>query len=62
MVERGMKQRVLWMYDTDSEIIKFEFDMNEMDYKEMFMKWVSFMNAIGYVLNPTEMEKMWNGE
>lgn len=50
-----MTQRVLWMYETDSEIVKFEFDACEMDHKEMFMKCVSFMNAIGYAFDPVEM-------
>ena len=57
---REMTQRVLWMYETESEIVKFEFDMHQMDTKEMFMKWVAFMNAVGYVLDSVELEKMWN--
>ena len=59
---REMEQRVFWKYETDSEVVMFEFDMYQMNHKEMFMKWVSFMNAIGYVLDTVEMEKMWNGE
>jgi len=59
---REMTQRVFWKYETDSETVMFEFDMYQMDHKEMFLKWVSFMNAVGYVLDPAEMEKMWNGE
>ena len=59
---REMEKRVFWKYETDSELVMFEFDMYQMGYKEMFLKWVSFMNAVGYVLDPVEMEKMWGGE
>jgi len=41
--------------------VTFEFDATEKSTFEMFMKWVRFMNAIGYVLDPEEMEEMWNG-
>lgn len=44
-------------YDTSSVV--FAFDAAEMDTQEMFMMWVRFMNAIGYVLDPEEMEEMW---
>ena len=57
-----MRERVFWKYETDSEVVMLEFDMSEMDTKEMFLKWVSFMNAVGYVLDPAEMESMWSGE
>ena len=42
----------------DSSVV-FTFDAAEMDTQEMFMLWVRFMNAIGYVLDPEEMEEMW---
>ena len=46
--------------DSDNSTVTFEFDAIEMSTFEMFMKWVRFMNAIGYVLDPEEMEKMWD--
>ena len=51
---------VKFSYDDDAVV--FKFDCIEMTTQEMFMKWVQFMNAIGYVLDPVEMERMWNGE
>jgi hypothetical protein len=42
-------------------MVTFSFDAMKMNTQEMFMKWVCFMNAIGYVLDPEEMEEMWNG-
>lgn len=47
--------------DSDDSMVTFVFDAFEMDHQEMFMKWVQFMNAIGYVLDQREMEDMWNG-
>lgn len=57
-----IEQNVTWTYKSGDERITFEFDMNEMDHKEMFMMWVKFMNAVGYTLDAAEMEAMWNGE
>ena len=48
--------------DSDHDIVVFQFDAFQMDTQEMFMKWVDFMNAIGYNLDKAEMESMWNGE
>jgi len=45
--------------DEDSSVV-FAYDAVEMDTQEMFMMWVRFMNAIGYVLDPAEMEDLWN--
>ena len=56
------EQKVTWLYQHSDEKITFEFNMDEMNHKEMFMMWVKFMNAVGYTLDATEMESMWNGE
>lgn len=56
------KQKVIWTYDNETDVVTFEFDSCERDTKEMFMKWVCFMNAIGYILDPIDMEKMWDSE
>ena len=48
--------------DSDDSMVTFHFDAVGMDATEMFMQWVRFMNAIGYVLDPEEMKEMWNGE
>ena len=48
--------------DSDYDTVSFQFDAFQMDAQEMFIKWVDFMNAIGYNLDKVEMEKMWNGE
>jgi hypothetical protein len=45
--------------DNNDSTVIFTFDALEMDTQEMFMQWVRFMNAIGYVLDPEEMEEMW---
>ena len=42
--------------------VTLEFDNYDMPSFEVFMRWVRFMNAIGYNLDQEEMEKMWNGE
>lgn len=55
-------QKVVWEYDSGGDVVVFEFDMLQRDTKEMFMKWVCFMNAVGYVLDPIDMEKMWDSE
>lgn len=47
--------------NSDDSMVTFSFDAMKMNTQEMFMKWVCFMNAIGYVLDPEEMEEMWNG-
>ena len=46
--------------DRQDESIVFSFDAFDMNAQEMFMQWVRFMNAIGYVLDIQEMEEMWN--
>lgn len=56
------EQKIIWSYQHGDEKIVFEFNMDEMTHKEMFMQWVKFMNAVGYTLDSIEMEKMWNGE
>lgn len=40
----------------------FEFDTDGMGVEEVFFRWVRFMNAAGYELDPAEMQKMWKGE
>ena len=57
-----LEQKVIWTYQHSDQKIIFEFDMDGMDHQEMFMMWVKFMNAVGYTLDATEMEAMWNGE
>lgn len=42
--------------------VTFEFDNDGMPAFEVFMRWVRFMNAIGYNLDQEEMEEKWNGE
>ena len=42
--------------------VTFEFDTLGMGSSEVFERWVRFMNACGYQLDPVEMEAMWNGE
>lgn len=56
------EQKITWSYQHGDEKIIFEFHMDGMNHKEMFMLWVKFMNAVGYTLDPIEMESMWNGE
>src|SRR5210317_795298 len=42
-------KNTIWMHeDDDGTAIVFAFDTVQMDHQEMFMKWVEFMNAIGY--------------
>lgn len=55
-------QKVIWKYESADGDVTFDFDVREMNAQELFMKWVQFMNAIGYVLDAREMEAMWNGE
>jgi len=55
-------QKLIWKYEYEDEKIAFEFDMGGMTHKDVFLMWVKFMNAIGYTLDPNEMEEMWNGE
>ena len=62
MTNIDFKQKVIWTYDNETDVVTFEFDSCERDAKEMFMKWVCFMNAIGYILDPEDMEKRWSGE
>lgn len=42
--------------------VTLEFDNYDMPSFEVFMRWVRFMNAIGYSLDQEEMEEKWNGE
>jgi len=56
-----LEQKVVWSYkDRGGETITFRFDITGMSDQQMFMMWVKFMNAIGYSLDPAEMETMWN--
>jgi hypothetical protein len=57
-----MEQKVIWKYETDDIKVKFEFDAYQLSSGEVFEKWVRFMNAVGFVLDPEEMDKMWNDE
>ena len=43
-----------------SDKVTMEFD--NYDASEVFERWVRFMNACGYHLDPVEMEAMWNGD
>jgi len=53
---------IIWKYIDGEDTIIFEFNNSELDTKDLFFRWVNFMNAIGYNLNKVEMENMWNGE
>jgi hypothetical protein len=56
-------KNTIWVHeDEGGDTVIFAFDTFQMDHQEMFMKWVDFMNAIGYTLDKVEMERMWNGE
>lgn len=55
------KKDIRFTCGDDNSSVVFAYDAVEMDATEMFMQWVRFMNAIGYVLDPQEMEEMWNG-
>ena len=55
-------QNVTFKYEYGSNTTEMKFCIDEVPTSEMFMQWVKFMNAIGYVLDPVEMEDMWNGE
>jgi len=57
-----VEQRITWTYQYADEKVIFKFSMDAMTHKEVFMKWVDFMNAIGYTVDRAEMEAMWNGE
>ena len=54
--------KVTMTYKSNLDMVTVEFDSTEMNGKEMFLKWVGFMSAIGYNLDRAEMESMWNGE
>jgi hypothetical protein len=55
--------KVTWKYQQDNgDTVVFEFERYGVSTDEMFQKWVEFMNAIGYVLDPVEMEQMWMGD
>ena len=54
------EQRVTMTYKSGETDISFGFNVDEKTHFEVFMNWVRFMNAIGYVLDPVEMERMWN--
>ena len=47
-------------HDDGYTVTTFEMNTDQANVREMFMHWVRFMNAIGYVLNVSEMEEMWN--
>jgi hypothetical protein len=53
------KKDIRFTCGDDNTSVVFAFDAVEMDAQEMFMMWVRFMNAIGYVLDPAEMEDLW---
>ena len=57
-----MEQKVTWGYESEGVKVQFKFDASVLDAKEMFMMWVQWMNAIGYILDAPEMEVMWSGE
>ena len=57
-----MEQKVTWGYESEHVKVQFEFDSSELDTKEVFMRWVQWMNSIGYILDAPEMEAMWSGE
>ena len=42
--------------------VTVEFDNYDVPPAEVFMRWVRFMKAIGYNLDPEEMEAMCKGE
>lgn len=52
---------ITWEYRVGEDVVTFRFDNTDMDVQEMFFKWVSFMNAIGYSLDRDEMFDMWHG-
>lgn len=54
-----MEQKMTWKYETDDLTVEFELDSSE-SAGEIFLKWVRFMNAAGFILDPVEMENMWN--
>lgn len=57
------RNRITWESENDfGDRVIFEFDSFELTTDQMFQKWVEFMNAIGYVLDPVKMEKMWMGD
>jgi hypothetical protein len=56
------KQIVTWKYELGFDTIIFQFDMEGETVEDMFIRWVHFMNAVGYTLNKTEMYEMWYGE
>ena len=62
LIEDDYTSKVTWTYETNHGKVTFDFDSTEMNVKEMFLKWVDFMCAIGYNLDRAEMESMWNGE
>lgn len=55
------EQLVTWKYECGKDTVTFQFDMEGETVKDMFFRWVQFMNAIGYSLNHTEMFDMWHG-
>lgn len=61
MQDSEFEQKVVWTHTTHEGKVEFVFEGYQMSTAEFFHKWVQFMNAIGYVLDPVEMENMWNG-
>ena len=61
MIDIDGKEIQFHCIESEDSSVTFTFDASGMNTKEMFMKWVQFMNAIGYVLDPAEMESLWNG-
>ena len=50
----------IFKHDDGYSVTTFDINTEQADAKDMFMHWVRFMNAIGYNLNPVEMEDMWS--
>ena len=60
--DSGIMQKIIWKYEHESEKVAFEVDLDFTTHKDLFLMWVRFMNAIGYILDSTEMEEMWDGK
>jgi len=54
-------EKATFHFECGTGTVTHVFDATEMDTTDMFMRWVQFMNGVGYVLDPVEMEKVWNG-
>lgn len=52
-----------YSWDTETRNnLKMKFDDFNMTPFEIFIRWVRFMNILGYNLDPVKMEEMWKGE